>query len=278
MKMSRRWMMVLAIVVAVGVCAGPTFAGVGRASRLLGGVLGQAASGGSSGARLPQWVFQIFDYLVLSMLGLASIAGIALAIDAMMRIREKKVAPPETTEHLRTLIAGREYKELMDFTATDTSFVSKALYAAIRRAHLKYPAMREALDSSINEQTSDMFRRIEPMNVIGNIGPLLGLLGTVLGMIMAFYALMEHAGEAKPEQLAGGIGTALWHTFFGLFVAIPCLVVYGFYRTRADKIATKAGLVAEELLEGLRPETSEETAVPKKKAKAVREPVTEGEG
>jgi biopolymer transport protein ExbB len=209
-------------------------------------------------AHLPVWVFKVFDYLVLSLLALASIAGIALAIDAMLHIRESKIAPAETTEHLRSLIAGKEYKELMDFTATDSSFVSKALYAAIRRTHLKYPAMREGMESSVSEQTADLFRRIEPMNVIGNIGPLLGLLGTVLGMIMAFYALVDAGGNPSPTQLADGVGTALWHTFFGLFVAIPCLVVYGFYRTRADKIATKAAIVAEELLESLRPESHEE--------------------
>ena len=190
----------------------------------------------------------ILDYTVLSLLGLASIAGVALAIDAMLHIREKRIAPPESTERLRTLIAAKNYKELMDFAATDSSFVSKALYAAIRRAHLKYAAMREGLESSVGEQTSDLFRRIEPLNVIGNIGPLLGLMGTVLGMIMAFYALMEKGGQTNPTDLAGGIGTALWHTFFGLFVAIPCLVVYGFYRTRADKIATRAALVAEAFL------------------------------
>jgi biopolymer transport protein ExbB len=210
---------------------------------------------------LPEWVFITFDWVVLSLLALASIAGIALAIDAMLHIREQRVAPPETTEHLRSLISGKEYKELMDFTSTDTSFVSKALYAAIRRAHLKYPAMREGLETSVGEQTSDLFRRIEPLNVIGNIGPLLGLLGTVLGMIMAFYKLMEKGGVANSADLAGGISTALWHTFFGLFVAIPCLVVYGFYRTKADKISVRAALVAEELLEGLRaePPTGKET-------------------
>src|SRR5262249_28086036 len=163
-----------------------------------------------------------------------------------------KIAPAETTEHLRSLIASREYKELMDFTATDTSFVSRALYSAIRKTHLKYPAMREGLESSVSEQTSDLFRRIELMNVIGNIGGLLGLFGTGLGIVMAFYKLMDKGGSANAADLSGGIGAALWHTFFGLFVAIPCLVVYGFYRTRADKIATKAALVAEELLESLR--------------------------
>lgn len=223
---------------------------------------------------LTEWVFPIFDYLVLSLLGLASVAGIAIAIDAMMHIRESKIAPAKTTEHLRRLIAAQQYKELMDFTATDTSFVSRALYAGIRRAYLKYAAMREALETSVGEQTSDLFRRIEPLNVIGNIGPLLGLLGTVLGMIMAFYQLKQSHGTPKVEDLSMGISAALWHTFFGLFVAIPCLVVYGFYRTRADKIAMRAALVAEELLEALRPEPAED----KKKARLKDAPSPQPQG
>jgi biopolymer transport protein ExbB len=217
-------------------------------------------------AALPSWIFGVFDWFVLGLLGFASIAGIALIIDAMLHTREVKIAPPETTEHLRSLIAGRQFKELMDFTSTDQTFISKALYAAIRRAHLKYPAMREALENSVSEQSANVFRRLEPMNVIGNIGPLLGLLGTVLGMIMAFYAMMEAGGNPKPEQLAGGIGAALWHTFFGLFVAIPCLVVYGLYRTKADKIVTKSAVIAEELLEGLRPESSSDEGSKSKKS------------
>jgi biopolymer transport protein ExbB len=225
-------------------------------------------------AHLPTWVFEGFDYFVLTMLGFASIAGVALIIDAMIHTREVKIAPPETTEHLRSLIAGRQFKELMDFTSTDQTFISQSLYAAIRRAHLKYPAMREALENSVSEQSSNIFRRLEPMNVIGNIGPLLGLLGTVLGMIMAFYAMMEAGGNPKPEQLAGGIGAALWHTFFGLFVAIPCLVVYGLYRTKADKIVTKAAVISEELLEGLRPESSEDSAKKKVKSSSSREAST----
>jgi biopolymer transport protein ExbB len=234
----------------------PTFAATAPAAPA-------AASGGSA---LTTWVFPVFDYLVLSLLGLASIAGVALAINAMLNLRESKIAPAKTTDHIRRLIEDKDYKELMDFTASDQSFVSQALYAAIRRAHLKYAAMREGLESSVGEQTSDMFRKIEPLNVIGNIGPLLGLMGTVLGMIMAFYQLKETHGTPDVEKLSLGISTALWHTFFGLFVAIPCLVVYGFYRMKADRIATRAALVAEELLEGLRPDPTEEK---KSRVKAV---------
>jgi len=223
---------------------------------------------------LTDWIFPVFDYLVLSLLALASFAGVALAIDAMIRLRAAKVAPAASTERIRNLIEARDYKQLLDFTATDPSFVSRALYAAIRRAHLKYAAMREGLESSVGEQTSDMFRRIEPLNVIGNIGPLLGLLGTVLGMIMAFYQLKQSHGTPDVEKLSLGISTALWHTFFGLFVAIPCLVVYGFYRTKADKLATRAALVAEELLEELRPDPADAAAEDKRKNESPAAPAT----
>lgn len=219
-----------------------------------------ADSGGSSGPGFipPNWIFVAFDLFVLSLLALASIIGIALAFDAILNIRESKIAPARTSAHLRALIENRQYQDLLDFTATDKTFVSRALHAAIKRAHLKYAVMHEALEASIGEQTANLFRRIEPLNVIGNIGPLLGLLGTVLGMIMAFYELMRQGGNTPTaSKLAGGIGTALWHTFFGLLVAIPCLVIYGFYRTRVDRITNRAANEAEELLESLRPSPGE---------------------
>jgi biopolymer transport protein ExbB len=253
------------VATALAIMATPAFAANGA------GAGGSMAGASMSLAAIPQWVFISFDYFVLSLLGLASVAGVALIIDAMIHTRESKIAPPETTEHLRSLIAGRQFKDLMDFTSTDQTFISQSLYAAIRRAHLKYPAMREAMENSLSEQTANIFRRLEPMNVIGNIGPLLGLLGTVLGMIMAFTALMEKGGNVNPADLSGGIGTALWHTFLGLFVAIPCLVVYGLYRTKADRIVTKSAVIAEELLEGLRPENSSDDSSKKRSSKSGRE-------
>jgi biopolymer transport protein ExbB len=213
----------------------------------------QAAPAPSTGNKALVMLMLIIDILVIAVLLACSIAAIALVIDGLLHIRETRVAPMETTEHLRSLINARQFKELMDFTTTDQSFVSQSLNAGLRRAHLGYPAMREALESSTGEQTANMFRRIEFLNIIGNIGPLIGLLGTVVGMIKAFYALNAAGGSAKPGDLADGIATALWHTFGGLFIAIPALIVFGYLRTRADKIATAATLISEELLESLRP-------------------------
>lgn len=213
----------------------------------------QMAGAGATKTYHPNPILIGLDYTVIVVLVGASLASIALIIDALIHIRVSKIIPVETTEHVRTLINARQFKDLMDFTSTDESFVSKSLYAAVRRAHLGYSAMRDGLESEVAEQTSALFRRVEMLNVIGNIGPLVGLLGTVLGMIMAFMALHYTGGHAKVTDLSYGIATALWHTFGGLAVAIPSLIAFGFFRNKIDKVTARAALLAEELLETLRP-------------------------
>jgi biopolymer transport protein ExbB len=114
--------------------------------------------------------------------------------------------------------------------------------------------MREAMETTVSEQTAESFRRIEYLNIIGNLGPLLGLLGTVLGMIEAFQAMNAAGGQANPAQLAGGISKALAHTMLGLLLAVPCLAAFGVLRTMVDRLTNQAAMTAEELLLMLRPE------------------------
>ena len=236
-----------------------------------------AAPGGFNAYKALDW------FVVLPAIFSASVAGIAIIIDAIIHLRQKVVAPEETTEHIRSLIEARQFKELLEFTSEDQSFVSYSLNAGLRRAHLGYAAMREAMESAIGERISSYFRRIEMLNIIGNIGPLIGLFGTVLGMIEAFHVLGATSGNAKPSDLASGISKALWHTFFGLGVALPCLVFYGMMRTKIDKMTSAAAMTVEELLESVRPEKGSSSSsatssggstgakVIKKRAEAVEE-------
>jgi biopolymer transport protein ExbB len=113
--------------------------------------------------------------------------------------------------------------------------------------------MKEAMETAVGEQTAEQFRRIEYLNIIGNLGPLLGLLGTVLGMIDAFAALNRAGGNANPAQLANGISAALTHTFMGLFLAIPCLASFGVLRTMVDRLTVQGALQCEELLLMIKP-------------------------
>ncbi len=189
-----------------------------------------------------------------------SVVGLTLIIQAFIKNRASVFMPQETTDQIRDMIGQRKFKELIEFTETDDSFISKALNPALKRAP-SFSSMKEAMETAIGEQTAEAFRRIEYLNIIGNLGPLLGLLGTVLGMINAFAAMKAAEGAADPSTLAGGISQALTHTFMGLFLAIPCLAAFGILRTIVDRLTVRGSLQAEELLLMIKPAEARPAAV-----------------
>src|SRR5688572_3207288 len=191
------------------------------------------------------------DFVSITIL-LLSVVGLTLIVQGFIKARAAVMFPEASTNHIRDLIANRQFKELIEFTETDPSFVSKALNPALKRAP-SFAAMKEAMETSIGEQTADQFRRIEYLNVIGNLGPLLGLLGTVIGMIVAFEEMNRSGGQANPAQLSGGISKALAHTMAGLILALPCLAAFGILRTMIDRLTIQGALIAEELLLMVKP-------------------------
>jgi biopolymer transport protein ExbB len=188
-----------------------------------------------------------------------SIAAVTLIIQGFIRNRAAVFMPEQTTNQMREMIAQRQFKELIEFTETDPSFVAKALNPALKRAP-SFSSMKEAMETAIGEQTAEQFRRIEYLNIIGNLGPLLGLLGTVLGMIDAFSEMFNSGGNANPTQLAGGVSKALAHTFLGLMLAVPCLAAFGVLRTLVDRLTVRGALVAEELLLMIKPQEARPAA------------------
>jgi biopolymer transport protein ExbB len=203
-------------------------------------------------------VLENLDWVFVLIL-IASVAGLTFIIQGFMVNREPVLIPIATTNRIRDLLVSGNYAELAEFTAQDPTFVSGAINAALKRAP-SFEAMKEAMETSVSEQTADQFRKIEYLNIIGNLGPLLGLLGTVLGMIKAFQTMFEKGGAATPADLAGGVSKALAHTMLGLLLAIPCLAAFGFLRTRVDRITVRGALLAEELLFLLKPQDTRATA------------------
>src|SRR5688500_4028000 len=208
------------------------------------------------------------DFVSITIL-LLSVVGLTLIVQGFIKARAAVMFPDASTNHIRDLIANRQFKELIEFTETDPSFVSKALNPALKRAP-SFAAMKEAMETSIGEQTADQFRRIEYLNVIGNLGPLLGLLGTVIGMIVAFEEMNRSGGQANPAQLSGGISKALAHTMAGLILALPCLAAFGILRTMIDRLTIQGALIAEGLLLMVKPAEAKPAAAA---AVAARPPV-----
>lgn len=194
-------------------------------------------------------VLDNLDFVFVIIAGL-SVTGVALIIHGFMRNRREIYMPAATVNRIRNLIDNRNYEELAAYTAGDESFIAKAIRPAVRW-HPDFKRMREATETAVSEQTAEAFRRIEYLNIIGNLGPLLGLLGTVLGMIEAFQAMHAAGGQANPAQLAGGISKALAHTMLGLLLAVPCLAAFGVLRTMVDRLTNQATILADELLQKL---------------------------
>lgn len=241
---------------------------VGGMYMTTGSAFGQdaAAPEGNKPLGLIDLIFGHVDFVTITV-GLLSVVGLTLIIQGFLKNRPSVLMPEETTNQIRDMIGQRKFKELIEFTETDPSFISKALNPALKRAP-SFSSMKEAMETALGEQTAEQFRKIEYLNIIGNLGPLLGLLGTVLGMIQAFSAMQAAGGNANPAELAGGISTALCHTFLGLFLAVPCLAAFGILRTIVDRLTVRGALVAEELLLMIKPQDKPAAASPARAAAA----------
>jgi biopolymer transport protein ExbB len=206
-------------------------------------------------------IFAHPDDPILWIIGILSVIGLTLIIQGFIKNRSEVYMPEADVQHIRDLIAQKKFKDLIEHTETDPSFVAQALNPALKRAP-SFSSMKEAMETAIGEQTAERFRSIEFLNIIGNLGPLLGLTGTVLGMIEAFNDMRNSGGNASPDKLAGGIARALAHTFLGLFLAVPCLACFGVLRTIVDRLTVRASLVCEELLLMVKPQESKPAGGP----------------
>ncbi|MHC4992195.1 MAG: MotA/TolQ/ExbB proton channel family protein, partial [Planctomycetota bacterium] len=145
----------------------------------------------------------------------------------------------------------------LELTGADMSFFGRVMHAGLNEASHGFPSVIRAVEQTSEELTTNMLRRIEYLNVLGQVSPMIGLFGTVYGMILAFHAIVQTGGNADPILLAGGISTALTTTFWGLVVAIPALAGYAIVRNRVDAYTTEATLVAEDLLNNFRPRANQ---------------------
>jgi biopolymer transport protein ExbB len=187
-------------------------------------------------------------FTVLLLIG--SVIAVTVILRCLFEVRASRVIPSATEAALRRLTREGKVSELRGFAERDGTFLSAVLIAALS-APGDRAGRREAAELMASAQCALWFRKIEPLNVIGNLGPLLGLAGTVWGMIKAFVALSQAGGQANPALLSEGIGKALFHTLGGLLLAVPALAVFGFYRGIVDRLCTRAMVVSSELVESL---------------------------
>lgn len=186
----------------------------------------------------------LIGYIIIAL----SIVAVVFVVVHSIQIRRSQLVPMDQSAALRELLSSGRAEEALQYCLqpANDSFLTRVLAPGLTR-FLKSPfgafEIKTAIEDAGAEQTERLYRSTDALGVIGSIAPLMGLLGTVWGMIGAFDTVSAGAvnDSAYYEQLAANISLALVTTMQGLVVAIPCVILYSFFRNRIDAIAADAG-------------------------------------
>ncbi|RPI13031.1 MAG: MotA/TolQ/ExbB proton channel family protein [Lysobacterales bacterium] len=166
---------------------------------------------------------------------LCSILAVAITLERLWTLREQRVVPVELTDKVWQWVENRALSDKQILALQHHSPLGRVLAAGLANRHRDRAVMIEAIEDAGRHVTHDLERFLNMLGTIAAISPLLGLLGTVTGMIRTFKAITV-AGVGNPASMAGGIAEALITTAAGLLVAIPALVAYRYLRGRVDAL------------------------------------------
>jgi biopolymer transport protein ExbB len=186
-----------------------------------------------------------------------SLLTVYLVVEHALTINRKTLLG--NGEQLKNKIEKSDAQRLRQALTESGDLVSIALSDALDKGKGDWFRMRSVMQESLQEQAGKLLRKIEWLSLIGGVSPMVGLFGTVFGMIKLFNAIVSAGGQPQPAQLADGIGVALVTTFWGLFIAIPALAVYGIFRNRIETLVSEAVTQSEEVIPLLKDALKETT-------------------
>ncbi len=174
-----------------------------------------------------------------------SIVALAIFLERLWAYRRARLIPGHL---VKEILGARDLEEVQRICSTYRTPLCKILLAGAKRARLGYEEALRAMESVGQHEVSVLARELRVLSTIGNIAPMLGFLGTVLGMINAF-STIARVGTGRPELIATGISEALITTAAGLIVGIPSILAYNFLKNKLDKLASEMEEIALQFLD-----------------------------
>ena len=195
----------------------------------------------------------VLGHVIVGLIFAISIISVYFTIEHLLTISRRRLMPDEVLAELERLIVHGEINKAIEVChqKANYSLSTEVILAGLQRyksSEFGYAEYRSAVEEAGEDETGKLYRRTEVLNVIAAIAPMLGLTGTVLGMIDAFTTIASLAGMARPQELAGGIGQALITTLLGLLVAIPSMVAFSYFRNKIDSLVAEAGKRIEQVM------------------------------
>lgn len=194
----------------------------------------------------------VFGIGITIALLLLSLLVTYLIVDQALALRRRKLLPPEALESLRQLLAQGRIKEAEELCGRQPSPLAFVVGSGLSELEFGWPAVEKAIEEATAEQAAQLYRRIEYLQVLGNLAPMLGLLGTVYGMIIAFREVAVSQGTAGAGDLASGIYSALVTTVLGLLIAIPAIAAFAILRNRVDEVIAQTLQLTQQVFQPIR--------------------------
>lgn len=174
---------------------------------------------------------------------------VGLFVMNVIYVRRDAICPMDLIEGVEQSIAENNLEAAAEIVRIDDSFLGHVVAAGLAKLERGKAAAMEAMEVMGEEETMNAEHRLGYMALIGSVAPMIGLLGTVEGMVQSFSVIAQSNQTPPPSQLAQGISMALVTTLFGLYIAIPAIAIYNILRNRFQRLVLEVGTVSEEMLE-----------------------------
>lgn len=184
-------------------------------------------------------------FAIIMLLLALSMTAAYLIFEQLITLRASELVPDGLDSEVQGLLSEGRVADAESACRDRPSFFSFVMLNGLAEAESGWRDIEKALEDATAEQSAKLYRKIEYLSVIGNIAPMVGLLGTVTGMILAFQRVATTQGVAGAADLAEGIYQALVTTVGGLIVAIPSLGAFAIFRNRVDQFAAEAAYAAQ---------------------------------
>jgi len=207
-----------------------------------------SAAEGSQGTNLLQWLWEALGILYITVFLLLSFILVALFVMNILSARRDNICPSHLIDGFEANLDEKKYQEAYEMAKADESFLGNVLSAGLAKLSSGYDHAIEAMQEVGEEENMKLQHRLSYLALIGTISPMVGLFGTVHGMINAFREIEKSGGTPNPTVLAGDISTALVTTLLGLMIAIPAIAGYNILRNRIERLSLEVGITSEGLM------------------------------
>jgi biopolymer transport protein ExbB len=203
----------------------------------------------SKGSNLLVYIAEACGWIFGPVFLLLSFILVALLVMCFLQIRKAILLPPTLSEQFEQHLEAKEYQPAYELAKNDDSYLGHVLAAGMGKLQSGYPAAMTAMEEAQGEEQMKLEHKISYVSLIGALAPMLGLLGTVTGMVSSFKQIADNPGVApKPDQLAAGISTALVTTLIGLWIAIPAILFFQLFKNWLEEINSDASEETQRLM------------------------------